>query len=132
MQCFDIPGPSRSPAPTHCSYVYINEDKPKWNETVKVQSSTFPCVFITQPMQVRLPTIVPDDCLFLRMCYHVRRSVDKHKSEKVGYSSFLGLAKPFFSQGPFALSYLKILDSGEIIQDKEHEPYVYKVIFFKF
>ncbi|KAF8356076.1 ced-5, partial [Pristionchus pacificus] len=93
--CFDIPGPSRSPAPTHCSYVYINEDKPKWNETVKV----------------RLPTIVPDDCLFLRMCYHVRRSVDKHKSEK----------------GPFALSYLKILDSGEIIQDKEHEPYVYKI-----
>ncbi|GMT06653.1 hypothetical protein PENTCL1PPCAC_28827, partial [Pristionchus entomophagus] len=93
--CFDVPGTSRAPAPTHCSYVFINEDKPKWHETIKV----------------RLPTIVPEDCIYLRLCYHVRRPVDKHKSEK----------------GPFALSYLKILDKGEIVQNKEHEPYVYKI-----
>ncbi|GMT35653.1 hypothetical protein PFISCL1PPCAC_26950, partial [Pristionchus fissidentatus] len=93
--CFDFPGTSRAPAPTHCSYVFINEDRPKWYETVKI----------------RLPSIVPDDCLYLRVCYHVRRPVDKHKSEK----------------GPFAISYLKILDCGEIIQNKEHEPYVYKI-----
>ncbi|GMR62334.1 hypothetical protein PMAYCL1PPCAC_32529 [Pristionchus mayeri] len=93
--CFDVPGTSRAPAPTHCSYVYIGEDRPKWNETIKI----------------RLPTIVPDDCIYLRLCYHVRRPVDKHKSDK----------------GPFALSYLKVLDCGEIIQNKEHEPYVYKI-----
>ncbi|VDO09213.1 unnamed protein product [Brugia timori] len=80
---------------TYQSLVFYHDDKPKWNESIKVQ----------------IPENI-DQNIHLRMTFHHKKTSDKTKQEK----------------GPFALSFVRIMEDATLIRDGLHELLIYKVI----
>ncbi|VIO86685.1 Uncharacterized protein BM_BM1916 [Brugia malayi] len=79
---------------TYQSLVFYHDDKPKWNESIKVQ----------------IPENI-DQNIHLRMTFHHKKTSDKTKQEK----------------GPFALSFVRIMEDATLIRDGLHELLIYKV-----
>ncbi|EJW84950.1 hypothetical protein WUBG_04139, partial [Wuchereria bancrofti] len=79
---------------TYQSLVFYHDDKPKWNESIKVQ----------------IPENI-DQNIHLRITFHHKKTYDKTKQEK----------------GPFALSFVRIMEDATLIRDGLHELLIYKV-----